>query len=63
MSDVSRLSTEIVVSSVSSVSGLFPPQNIRKESSSLKEQPKTGLITGQDIKEENARTKKTDWAR
>ncbi|XP_047317663.1 BUD13 homolog [Impatiens glandulifera] len=35
----------------------------RKEPSSLKQQPRTGLISGQDIKEENARTKKDDWKR
>lgn len=38
-------------------------RNTRKESVSLKEQPKTGLVTGQDIKEEIARTKKDDWKR
>lgn len=38
-------------------------QNTRKESASLKEQPKTGLVTGRDIKEEIARTKKDDWKR
>ncbi|XP_057478674.1 uncharacterized protein LOC130766024 isoform X2 [Actinidia eriantha] len=59
----SRLSTETDVSLVSSVSGLSSPKNIRKGSSALKEQPITGLVTGQDIKEENARTKKTDWER
>ncbi|GFZ02034.1 hypothetical protein Acr_15g0006430 [Actinidia rufa] len=61
--DVSHVSRRADLSPPRKVSGLSFPKNIRKESSSLKEQPKTGLITGQDIKEENARTKKTDWAR
>ncbi|KAH7849115.1 hypothetical protein Vadar_013188 [Vaccinium darrowii] len=42
--------------------GLSSPMNIQKESSSLKEESKTGLITGHDIKE-NARTKKDDRKR
>ncbi|PSS09663.1 BUD13 like [Actinidia chinensis var. chinensis] len=61
--DVSHVSQRADLSPPRKVSGLSSPKNVRKESSSLKEQPKTGLITGQDIKEENARTKKTDWAR
>uniref|UniRef100_A0A5B7BXN0 BUD13 homolog n=2 Tax=Davidia involucrata TaxID=16924 RepID=A0A5B7BXN0_DAVIN len=44
-------------------SDLSPPRKARKESSSLKERPKTGLITGQDIKEENAKTKMNDLLR
>lgn len=38
-------------------------RNTRKESLSVKKQPKTGLVTGQDIKEEIVRTKKDDWKR
>ncbi|XP_059656720.1 uncharacterized protein LOC132303473 [Cornus florida] len=56
-------STEIDASRVSSVSDLSPPRKIRKESSSLKEKPKTGLLTGRDIKEENTKTKRDDWLR
>ncbi|KAA8525933.1 hypothetical protein F0562_007967 [Nyssa sinensis] len=60
-----RHSFEIEASRVSSVSvpDLSPPRKTRKELSSLKERPKTGLITGQDIKEENAKTKMNDLLR
>ncbi|CAL5359663.1 unnamed protein product [Camellia sinensis] len=56
-------SNDIDVSRVSSVSDLSPPRNTRKEPSSLKERPKTGLVSGKDIKEEITRTKKDDWER
>ncbi|KAK9268733.1 hypothetical protein L1049_000494 [Liquidambar formosana] len=45
------------------VSDLSPPRKSRKELSSLKERPKTGLVTGQDIKEEISKTKKEYWLR
>ncbi|KAK9266876.1 hypothetical protein L1049_027135 [Liquidambar formosana] len=45
------------------VSDLSPPRKSRKELSSLKERPKTGLVTGQDIKEDISKTKKDDWLR
>ncbi|XP_022743095.1 BUD13 homolog [Durio zibethinus] len=45
---------------------LSPPRKNRKESAgsaSLKEQPKTGLISGSEIREEISKTKKDDWLR
>ncbi|EOY11285.1 Uncharacterized protein TCM_026519 isoform 1 [Theobroma cacao] len=47
-------------------SDLSPPRKHRKESTgpaSLKEQPKTGLISGSEIREEISKTKKDDWLR
>ncbi|XP_059441159.1 uncharacterized protein LOC132173633 [Corylus avellana] len=41
---------------------LSPPRKSRKEVA-VKEQQKTGLVSGQDISEEIARTKKNDWLR
>lgn len=58
-----RTSTEVNMERPSSVSDLSPPRKIRKESSSLTERAKTGLVSGHDIKEEIARTKKEDWLR
>ncbi|KAI3719010.1 hypothetical protein L6452_19897 [Arctium lappa] len=46
-----------------SVSDLSPPRKPVKESGSLTELPKTGLVSGKDIKEEIAKTKKEDWLR
>ncbi|KAF8407443.1 hypothetical protein HHK36_006576 [Tetracentron sinense] len=56
-------SSEFDASRGSFVPDLSPPRKSRMESFSLKEGRKTGLITGQDIKEENAKTKKNDWSR
>lgn len=47
----------------SSTLDLSPPRKIQKKSHIPKHQPKTGLVTGKDIKEEIARTKKEDWLR
>ncbi|TYG47095.1 hypothetical protein ES288_D11G310600v1 [Gossypium darwinii] len=47
-------------------SDLSPPRKSRRESTgpaSLKQQPKTGLISGSDIREEISKTKKDDWLR
>ncbi|XVF42024.1 hypothetical protein PTKIN_Ptkin01aG0327200 [Pterospermum kingtungense] len=47
-------------------SDLSPPRKNRKESvgpASLKEQPKTGLISGSEIRKEVSKTKKDDWLR
>ena len=52
-----RARTEIGASDFS------PPRESRKEFSSSKELPKTGLISGKDIGELNAKTKKDDWLR
>ncbi|CBI33922.3 hypothetical protein AAG906_033910 [Vitis piasezkii] len=42
---------------------LSPPRKSRKDVSSSKEPSKTGLISGKDIGELNAKTKKNDWLR
>lgn len=42
---------------------LSPPRKSRKDFSSSKEQPKTGLISGKDVGELNAKTKRDDWLR
>lgn len=47
----------------SSALDLSPPRKFQKKSHIPKQQPKTGLVTGKDIKEEIARTKKEDWLR
>ncbi|GMI79276.1 Bud siteselection protein 13 [Hibiscus trionum] len=47
-------------------SDLSPPRKSKRESSgpdSLKQQPKTGLISGSEIGEEISKTKKDDWLR
>ncbi|KAL4379858.1 hypothetical protein GQ457_02G035600 [Hibiscus cannabinus] len=47
-------------------SDLSPPRKSKRESSgpaSLKQQPKTGLISGSEIREEISKTKKDDWLR
>ncbi|PPS08884.1 hypothetical protein GOBAR_AA11765 [Gossypium barbadense] len=47
-------------------SDLSPPRKSRRESTgpaSLKQQSKTGLISGSDIREEISKTKKDDWLR
>lgn len=43
-------------------SDLSPPRKSQKELS-LKERPKTGLIAGKDIREDNAKSKKDEWLR
>lgn len=45
----------------SSTLDLSPPRKIQKKSHIPKQQPKTGLVTGQDIKEEITRTKRDNW--
>ncbi|GMI65320.1 Bud siteselection protein 13 [Hibiscus trionum] len=46
-------------------SDLSPPRKSRRESTGppLKQQPKTGLISGSEIREEVSKTKKDDWLR
>ncbi|XAR64121.1 hypothetical protein NMG60_11024340 [Bertholletia excelsa] len=58
-----RRTAEIDASRLSSVSDLSPQRHTRKESITLKERPKTGLITGRDIKEENEKTRKDELER
>ena len=47
------------------VSDLSPPRKNKNQDSvpGAKEQRKTGLITGQEMREEIAKTKKQDWIR
>lgn len=47
----------------SQVSDLSPPRKRRKGSPHLTEEPKTGLVSGQDIKEEIFKKKESDWLR
>ncbi|KAK3016783.1 hypothetical protein RJ639_006456 [Escallonia herrerae] len=44
-------------------SDLSPPRKVRPESTSLTERPRTGLVTGRDIKEEIDKKKKEDLLR
>ncbi|KAL0373029.1 UNVERIFIED_CONTAM: hypothetical protein Scaly_0984500 [Sesamum calycinum] len=46
-----------------SVSDLSPPRKRRKESPVLVHRPKTGLVSGADIKNDNDKKKKEDWLR
>ncbi|KAL0296242.1 UNVERIFIED_CONTAM: Pre-splicing factor cwc26 [Sesamum radiatum] len=46
-----------------SVSDLSPPRKRRKESPVLVHRPKTGLVSGADIKDDNDKKKKEDWLR
>ncbi|XP_020553719.1 BUD13 homolog [Sesamum indicum] len=46
-----------------SVSDLSPPRKRRKESPVLIHRPKTGLVSGADIKDDNDKKKKEDWLR
>ncbi|PHT91521.1 hypothetical protein T459_06634 [Capsicum annuum] len=46
---------------VASDLNLSPPRRARPDSSTTKQGPKTGLVTGKDIKEEIGRTKDYDW--
>ncbi|KAL0308556.1 UNVERIFIED_CONTAM: Pre-splicing factor CWC26 [Sesamum radiatum] len=46
-----------------SVSDLSPPRKRRKESPVLVHRPKTGLVSGADIKDDIDRKKKEDWLR
>ncbi|KAF5477707.1 hypothetical protein F2P56_004324 [Juglans regia] len=57
-----KRSTETNASRASLVQDLSPPRKSRKEAA-MNEQRKTGLLTGKEISEEIARTKKTDWLR
>uniref|UniRef100_A0A2N9EFJ4 BUD13 homolog n=1 Tax=Fagus sylvatica TaxID=28930 RepID=A0A2N9EFJ4_FAGSY len=57
-----RRSTETNASRAYLLPALSPPGKSQKEAA-VEGQRKTGLITGQDIKEEIARTKKNDWLR
>ncbi|XP_057968014.1 uncharacterized protein LOC131157697 [Malania oleifera] len=50
-------------SNASPTADLSPPRKSRKDLSFLKERTKTGLLSGRDIKEVNAKTKKDDWLR
>lgn len=45
------------------VSDLSPPRKRRNESPMLSHDPKTGLVSGRDIKDEIDRKKKEDWLR
>lgn len=54
---------QILESRASLEPDLSLPRKSRKEPSSLKEKPKTGLISREEIKAENERTKKDDWLR
>lgn len=42
---------------------LSPTRKNLKESTSLTDRPKTGLVTGKDVKEEVLKTKKEEWLR
>ncbi|XP_009613363.1 uncharacterized protein LOC107820758 isoform X2 [Nicotiana tabacum] len=44
-------------------SDLSPRRKARPETSTMKQELKTGLVSGKDIKEEIAKTKKEDWLR
>ncbi len=57
-----RRRTETNASGTALPSDLSPPRKSRKEAA-VKEQQKTGLVSGQDISEEIARTKKNDLLR
>lgn len=57
-----RRRTETNASGTTLPSDLSPPRKSRKEAA-VKEQQKTGLVSGQDISEEIARTKKNDLLR
>ncbi|KAG8376076.1 hypothetical protein BUALT_Bualt09G0025900 [Buddleja alternifolia] len=46
---------------VPSIADLSPPRKRRKESSLLVHRPKTGLVSGKDVKDEIDKTKKEDW--
>ncbi|CAI9757902.1 unnamed protein product [Fraxinus pennsylvanica] len=47
----------------SQVSDLSPPRKRRKGLTHLTKEPKTGLVSGQDIKEEISKKKESDWFR
>ncbi|KAF5458113.1 hypothetical protein F2P56_022171 [Juglans regia] len=57
-----KRSTETNASRASFLQDLSPLRKSRKEAA-VNEQRKTGLLTGKEISEEIARTKKTDWLR
>lgn len=57
-----RRGTETGSSHATLLPDLSPPRKSRKEAAG-KEQQKTGLLSGKDISEEIARTKKNDWLR
>ncbi|XP_042974609.1 BUD13 homolog [Carya illinoinensis] len=57
-----KRSTETNALCASLLQDLSPPRKSRKEAA-VNEQHKTGLLTGKEISEEIARTKKTDWLR
>ncbi|KAG7955705.1 hypothetical protein I3843_11G086500 [Carya illinoinensis] len=57
-----KRSTETNASHASLHQDLSPPRKSRKEAA-VNEPRKTGLLTGKEISEEIARTKKTDWLR
>ncbi|KAL2453770.1 hypothetical protein Adt_48733 [Abeliophyllum distichum] len=52
-----------VLGFASQISDLSPPRKRRKGSPHLTQGPKTGLVSGQDIKEEIAKKKEGDWLR
>lgn len=58
-----RLLDENNASLASSALDLSPPRKRQKKSPTPKQKVKTGLVTGQDIKEEIAKKKKEDWLR
>jgi pre-mRNA-splicing factor CWC26 len=62
LSPLRRRRIETNASGASLPPDLSPPRKSRKEAA-VKEQPKTGLVSGQDISEEIARTKKNDLLR
>ncbi|KAL3511674.1 hypothetical protein ACH5RR_024391 [Cinchona calisaya] len=49
--------------SASSLLDLSPPRKVEKKSPTPRERPKTGLVTGKEIKQEIAKTKKEEWLR
>lgn len=59
----SKKDVQILESRASVEPDLSLPRKSRKEQSSLKEKPKTGLISREEVKAENERTKKDDWLR
>ncbi|KAL7096857.1 hypothetical protein ACP275_10G106700 [Erythranthe tilingii] len=51
------------VVSAPSVSDLSPPRKSRKESPMISHHPRTGLVSGEDVKDEIDRKKKEEWLR
>ncbi|MCD9642227.1 hypothetical protein HAX54_028918 [Datura stramonium] len=59
----SKKSSDFSAIGTASDSDLSPRRKARPDSSTMKQGPKTGLVSGKDIKEEIDRTKKEDWLR